>query len=66
MKQLLSLIIFLLLSSNISCLGQNDYDQKWNQPTISHKSINPYFGMIGLYERRVHLPMRLRCLQFRD
>lgn len=50
MKQLLSLIVLLLLSSSIG-LGQNDYDQKWNLPTISHKSFNPYFGMLGVYER---------------
>ena len=50
MKRLLFIIVFLLLSANIS-LGQNDYDQKWNQPTISHKSLKPYFGMIGMYER---------------
>lgn len=50
MKQLLSLVVLLLLSTNIS-LGQHDYDQKWNQPTIYHKSINAYFGMIGMYER---------------
>ena len=50
MKQLLSLIVLLMLSTNIS-LGQSDYSQKWNQPTISHKSINPYFGKIGVFER---------------
>lgn len=50
MKQLLSLVVLLLLSTDIS-LGQHDYDQKWNQPTICHKSINAYFGMIGMYER---------------
>lgn len=50
MKQLLSLIVLLMLSTNIS-LGQSDYSQKWNQPTISHKSINPYFGEIGVFER---------------
>lgn len=33
MKQLLFIFVFLMLSTNIG-LGQNDYDQKWNQPTI--------------------------------
>lgn len=51
MKQLLSLIVLLLLSSNI-CIGQNDYGQKWNQPTISHGNINSYFGMIEPFERK--------------
>ena len=50
MKQLLSLIVLLMLSTNIS-LGQSDYSQKWNQPTISHGNINPYFGMIEPFER---------------
>ncbi|MBO4263847.1 MAG: hypothetical protein J5871_04120 [Bacteroidales bacterium] len=39
-----------LLSTNIG-LSQNGYDQKWNQPTISHGNINPYFGMIEPFER---------------
>ena len=50
MKQLLSLIVLLLLSTSIG-LSQNGYDQKWNQPTISHGNINPYFGMIEPFER---------------
>lgn len=50
MKQLLSLIVLLLLSTSIG-MGQNDYGHKWNQPTISHRSINPYFGMIEPFER---------------
>lgn len=38
MKQLLSLIVILQLSSSI-VMGQNDYGHKWNQPTISHGNI---------------------------
>lgn len=50
MKQLLTLIILLILSSSIG-MGQNDYGHKWNQPTISHGNINPYFGITEPFER---------------
>lgn len=49
MKRIITFICVFVLTGLV-CFGQ-DYDQSWNIPTVSHKSITPYFGIIGVFER---------------